>query len=509
MKTTKNNMIPILIACAVSLATVASFAEEVASTQKLPTITVDASKQLGAFKPLNSVNGGPRINMGLVFDNSEYFKQFNPPLVRIHDAAFSDLDTVDIHSIFPDFSADESKPENYRFKKTDLHIKMILDVGSQVLFRLGESIEHAAPRYHAQPPADFKKWARICCNIVRHYNMGWADGFKWNIRYWEIWNEANATGVCWLGDYGKYCELYRETATALKQLDPELKVGGPALAGGANGMMGNKLGAQFLEFCRDNKVPLDFVSWHSYTDHPAGLMKSIEGSIAAVRKFVPQSTELFLDEWNCRIPIPNNGKNHREATRATFQRVRGGEGASYAATMLAFMQETELSAAYFYTAYGTIFRYGMFDQYGVPSRQFDAFKAFNQMSQCGSRIEVTGNNRETGLGVVAAADKKLGKAGVLLSNFGDEHSQFNLELKNLPLTGRFYCTEYVINDSRALEWDREKAVSTGDVSLTVELPKKTVRLLLFTPESLNSKLSPAERSVGSPVGQSVKKQSAK
>ncbi|MBI4578450.1 MAG: hypothetical protein HY718_02035 [Planctomycetes bacterium] len=38
---------------------------------------------------------------------------------------------------------------------------------------------------------DFAKWAKICVNIIRHYNEGWADGFHYNIRYWEIWNEPN------------------------------------------------------------------------------------------------------------------------------------------------------------------------------------------------------------------------------------------------------------------------------------------------------------------------------
>ncbi len=461
-----------------------SGAENIDGSRQPPAFTVDASRQLGPFKPLNSVNGGPRINMGLAFDNSEYFREFKPPIVRTHDSAYSDLDTCDVHAIFPNFEADDSKPENYRFDKTDRHIKAILDVGSQVLFRLGESIEHGQPKRYAQPPADFKKWTRICCNIVRHYNQGWANGFQWNIRYWEIWNEPNAMGTCWLGSAEQYYELYRETATALKNLDPNLKVGGPALAGGANGFIGNKFGAEFLEFCRDNKVPLDFVSWHSYTDHPAGLMKSIEGSIAAVRKFAPPNAELFLDEWNYRISVPANVKKTREGGRDLFLRVRGGEGAAYAATMLAFMQETDLSAAFFYAAYGTVFRYGMFDQYGVPSRQFDAFKAFNQVVQCGTRIAVSGNKRETGLGIVAAVDKETGKTAVLLSNFGDEASQFGLELKHLPLKGNFYCTEYVINNTHALTWEREKPVAGGDLTLAVELPKSSVRLILFTPESL-------------------------
>src|SRR5690606_3216661 len=79
-------------------------------TDKLPEFTVDVSKTIGGFKPLNGVNGGPRISMGNAFDNSEYFKTFDPPSVRLHDTRYSDEETVDIHTIFPNFDADENDP---------------------------------------------------------------------------------------------------------------------------------------------------------------------------------------------------------------------------------------------------------------------------------------------------------------------------------------------------------------------------------------------------------------
>ncbi len=478
MQPPKKAAVYFLIVCA-ALAEV-SGVENAGDARQLPAFTVDASQQLGPFKPLNGVNGGPRINMGLAFDNSEYFKEFKPQLVRTHDSAYSDLDTCDVHAIFPNFAADENKPENYRFDKTDRHIKAILDVGSQVFFRLGESIEHGTPKCYIHPPADFKKWARICCNIVRHYNQGWANGFQWNIRYWEIGNEPNVPN-CWTGSMDQFCDLYRETAVALKQLDPTLKIGGPGMAGSIS----SKVGRQFLEYCRANKAPLDFVSWHGYASHPAMLMSNIESGIATMKEFGFTDAESHYTEWNY-LPgeIAFRKKASREAQREGFLKVRGGEGAAFAASMLAFMQDSELDAACFYSAYGTVFRFGMFDQYGVPSKQLYAFKAFNELVQCGTRIAVTGNNRKTGLGVVAATDAKSGKTAVLVSNFDDGASRFNLELKHLPLKGKLYCSEYVIDDKRALEWEREKILNSTDCTLPVELPEKTVRLILFTPDSL-------------------------
>jgi hypothetical protein len=83
------------------------------------------------------------------------------------------------------------------------------------------------------PPKDFDRWARVCVNIIRHYNEGWADGFRHNIRYWEIWNEPDLMppSPMWTGTAEEYFRLYAVAAEAIKAHDSALKVGGRALAG--------------------------------------------------------------------------------------------------------------------------------------------------------------------------------------------------------------------------------------------------------------------------------------
>ena len=71
--------------------------------------------------------------------------------------------------------------------------------------RGGRQLVHNAPQDSSStgafrdllPPKDFRKWAQICEHIIRHYNEGWADGHKWDIRYWEIWNEADLDSKTW------------------------------------------------------------------------------------------------------------------------------------------------------------------------------------------------------------------------------------------------------------------------------------------------------------------------
>ena len=59
------------------------------------------------------------------------------------------------------------------------------------------------------------------------------------------------------GKQSDYFKLYRYTAEAIKGVDTELKVGGPATA--ANAWIDD-----FMGFCKANSLPADFISTHHY-----------------------------------------------------------------------------------------------------------------------------------------------------------------------------------------------------------------------------------------------------
>ena len=52
--------------------------------------------------------------------------------------------------------------------------------------------------------------------MVMHYNKGWADGYHYNIQYWEIWNEPDFLPF-WRGTAAQYHELYKKCARAIRQ----------------------------------------------------------------------------------------------------------------------------------------------------------------------------------------------------------------------------------------------------------------------------------------------------
>jgi hypothetical protein len=130
-------------------------------------IRVEPTIALGTIRPLHGVNNGPICFGGLV-DLSSRFRELRIPVVRLHDCEWPNPAVVDIPTIFPDFRADPDDPASYHFERTDDYLQSILDVGADIVYRLGTSIEHTGRKYHVHPPSDIQKWADICVHIVRH-----------------------------------------------------------------------------------------------------------------------------------------------------------------------------------------------------------------------------------------------------------------------------------------------------------------------------------------------------
>ena len=229
-----------------SLAAVLSAATCMAETGELPegafasrdakpapeirTVTVYPAKSLKPIKPLNGVNNGP-VPARAYQSNSNFkpYKAARIPSARLHDAVFCPSyggpHVADISGIFPDFDKDENDPASYDFIYTDRLLDTIRKAGTEVFYRLGQSIEHGVKKYHNGPPKDYAKWARICEHVIRHYNEGWADGFRWNIRHWEIWNEASnnspSNPTCWGGTTEQFYDFYEVVARHLKKCFPD------------------------------------------------------------------------------------------------------------------------------------------------------------------------------------------------------------------------------------------------------------------------------------------------
>ncbi len=111
----------------------------------------------------------------------------------------------------------------------------------------------------AYPPKDYRKWADLVREWVRHAieRYGRAEVESWR---WEVWNEPDIE--YWQGTPEEYDKLYDVTVRAVKSVSPAIRCGGPATTG-PSGQTGGRFLRQFLEHCARTGAPLDFISYHA------------------------------------------------------------------------------------------------------------------------------------------------------------------------------------------------------------------------------------------------------
>jgi len=131
------------------------------------------------------------------------------------------------------------------------------------------------------PPADWGEWRALIGALTAHLvdRYGIDEVAEWAF---EVWNEPNLL-VFWPGTPAEYLRLYDESASAIKAVDPRLRVGGPSSAAD-----------EWIELlaahAEEEGVPLDFVSTHTYGNLPLDLRPEL-------RRHGFGHTPIWWTEW--------------------------------------------------------------------------------------------------------------------------------------------------------------------------------------------------------------------
>lgn len=419
------------------------------------TIKIDLTQTAGAIKPMNAVNNGPIGGKTRNNGNFELFKEAEIPYARNHDAAFcSDYGgefTVDIHNIFRNFDADENDPASYIFTATDEYIKTTADAGTKTFYRLGSKIEHDF-KYGTYPPKDFSKWARICEHIIRHYNEGWADGFHYNLEYWEIWNEPdcrNADGSfpCWQGTEEEFICLYETAAKYLKKCFPNLKIGGPAFCSPWR----DDFKRNFLKAVKERNIPLDFYSYHCYANAPIGICETVIEAENALAEYGLDSTFTVLDEWNYVKGWLGDD------WRYTLNHEKSIKGAAFIAGSMSICQNTSLGMLMYYDARPCGMN-GLFSAYTYePLKGYYSFLMFRELKRLGTHIPTERYIDD----IYSCAATDGHNSAVMLTHFNDDESTPAKEIK-LEFSGlknNVKLEYYLLDKTHNLNLVREEIVT--------------------------------------------------
>ena len=383
-------------------------------------IKFDLNKTYGKFRVMNAVNNGPvhkRHANDQKRSNFEEFKAARIPYARNHDAAFNagygGEHSVDISGVFPNFDADVNDPASYDFACTDVYMKNIIKYGSKPFYRLGSKIEHNVKKYGTLPPKDFYKWAEICEHIIRHYTEGWADGFHFDMEYWEIWNEPDldpddsTNKRCWGGTEEEFARFFTIAAKHLKSCFPHLKIGGPAFAGDESYM------DRFFERVTKENTPMDFVSWHWYWTQPMDLSIKATRIRELIDKHGYKNAESICNEWNYV-------RGWTEEFVYSIEQIISMKGAAFtAACMLALQNNPNVDMLMYYDARPTAFN-GLFDMYTYrPLKGYYAFTAFSTLYKMGQHCESVSDDED----VYAVAARDGDKKAVMISYYCEDDNK--------------------------------------------------------------------------------------
>ena len=426
-------------------------------------IHLDPSVRNGKIRNILGINNSPRLSSHLgTLKEKELLDRLAPACVRWHDSAGggnSGEALIDISRIFPLFHADENDPANYLFKATDFYISQALDCGAGIEFRLGEQIDHSDVKIRIQCPSDMEKWARICLNVIRHYNEGWADGMKLGIRDWSIWEEPNNTslfmgsGKVYYESYPEYYRLYEITAKSIRKHFPSLRIGGPN-AIPAIAMTDEffpedhpqtSFCGKFLDYCRLHDVPLDFFSVTHYCRDPRSFVMLIENMRKLTAKHGFPEVGLRIAEFNLYPMVQWDTLESR--MNRTFN-------AAFLTVSLLRMLKTPLEIASFYSWFNSL-KYTIFDLNGNPGPVYYGLCSYTEMTRCAAGLvpEISGEIPENT--EILAGIEEDGKVKVLISAF--QPQSLRLEFKMPGCTG---CRVRSLNDRS--EGYREEYPLTAD-----------------------------------------------
>lgn len=272
---------------------------------------------------------------------------------------------VRFHGLFHDdmfVYREEAGRAVYNFQYVNELFDRLLDAGIRPFVELGFCPGAMAReketvfwwKGHGSPPTDLAKWEelvrRLVANCVDRYGI--EEVRRW---YFEVWNEPNLHPF-FRGTRSEYFELYRASGRAVKSVDPQLRVGGPATSnfvpdarfdGETEDLSQHRVLleaddldaldwkpvwlADFLAFCRREGLPVDFVSTHPYPtdwalDAHGETVKSTRGAgatardLGLLRRMIDASAfpraEIHLTEWSSS-PSPRD-HTHDYLQAATF-----------------------------------------------------------------------------------------------------------------------------------------------------------------------------------------------
>jgi len=352
-------------------------------------ITIDFNKEKGQmYNMFNECVGAGRANEGLRADWQQQLayvkKECGFRYIRMHGLLTDDMAV---------YKEDRNGNPEYNFMYVDVLFDYLQSIGMKPFVELGFMPGALASgkqtifwwRGNVTPPKDYTKWKALIRNLVEHFTERYgADEVKtW---YFEVWNEPNLSPGFWTGTQEDYFKLYKYSAEAVKSVNPEYRVGGPATAGAA-------WEPELIDFCGKNNISIDFISTHSYGVNQGFLDEygnsgtvlakdefAVSGDALQSRKEIASSSkpelELHYTEWSSSYtPADPIHDSYHEAAYV-LQKLKQVGDAAQSMSYWVFTDIFEEPGPRFTPFHGG---FGMLNTQGINKPVFYAYQFLNRL----------------------------------------------------------------------------------------------------------------------------------
>jgi xylan 1,4-beta-xylosidase len=380
-------------------------------------IQITPSLQIGEIVPLLGVNAGPApIGDPRNPDLTLAYQEIGVRSVRTHDI----YNAHSMSILYPDASCDPGDRRCYNFTTSDATFAALVNGGFSPYFRIGDGYD----RVHPPDIEEQENWSEAAVNILRHYREGLWDGFYSDITYVEIGNEPDNVHF-WPKPHTKeeFFRLYEKTATKLKQAFPDLLVGGPGVTpAGVKTDFGRSYLRSFLLYMKEHEVPVDFLSWHMYSNNPQDYKNGgiFIDSLLAAYGFT--DSENHLTEYNSEVDKGEKG-GKTLALRA------GSEGAAVLTAAWITLQSSGVDQAFVYRGNDPSITFpeffGIFYADGRPKKIAQAFSLWSEISAYSQQVRATINGDIQNIYAIAGLQKN-GTVKVLISNMNSHPVSLSL-----------------------------------------------------------------------------------
>jgi Glycosyl hydrolases family 39. len=356
-------------------------------------------------------------------------------------------------------------------------------------------------------PKDDEKWATYIKDFIsfllRRY--GNEEVEEW---FFEVWNEPDLKVAFFDGNQEDYFRLYAITVKAIKSVNPKLKVGGPSTSG-------SRWVAAFVKYCKENNVPVDFVSTHQYAGDPLGGVKEGEdapemkinpiklltkfkgvpsGSVLdAMRHLTPDKSEIedipndifvkhaaivkeqadglpvYYTEWNENATFSAYTNDTRKVAAYAVKTILNTENLIDGSFLWGFSDIYEELHPFSEEFHGG---FGLLSQSGIPKPAYHAFKMLNMVGDYRYELPTATSDE-----ITVAAFQKNEKKHILITRqkmknlqLPSEQIDVSVELDKAPKSVRIYrIDEEHCNPLR--EWKKRNSI----LDLTKEEVSEIIR----------------------------------